>query len=113
MSKQEEVIKFVSEFVGVPAETISLDTVLSSDFDWDGMHPDETLPFMFEYFLKEFRVRVISQEFSTFTKGRKIPWILKPVYYVLFIEKFREQIDIDDATVGDMVRAAESGIWPE
>ncbi|MFS1522781.1 hypothetical protein ACL7TT_01500 [Microbulbifer sp. 2304DJ12-6] len=111
MGTRSEVIKYISDFSEVPSDQLNDGTDIVSDIDWSTRHEDERLDCLLEGFVSHFKIYMPSQSFNNFVKENNILKILYPFYYLLFVFKYRNPIEVKHLTIKEMIDIVDKGVW--
>jgi len=111
MNIKGEVYLFISENLGIDESILSEETKLFTDINWERFHPDERSDVFFEDFINNFEIYIYEHDFHVYRKNNNIKYFLIPFYYLKFIFKDREIIELESISIGDLIRFAEKKRW--
>lgn len=87
------------------------DDDLTQIVDWSAFPSDQQVGHIIDVFIQEFNIIVPGQEYSEWAAEKRIPALLRPLFYIPYLLWIREPFVIDKLSVNDMVCIAKKGIW--
>jgi len=109
MDMSSRIRQFIARIAKIPEEKIKDDMDVINDLDWSKVHEDERF-FFIEDFIRDFEIYVPRDDFKKFAEEKRIPWLLRPYWYVRF-KYFTNCPDVETLTVREMIDIANAGVW--
>lgn len=107
MSRRDEVVAWLADFLERPESELHDDFDVVSDHDWSGYDPED-YGFLFEDFIHRFSVRDARFDFAAQYRG---PAWRRPLAWLRWRLVDYPSVVVERMTVADMVRMAETGTW--